>query len=325
MKKVLITGGAGFIGSHLAETLLEKDYEVRIIDDLSTGSLGNIKHLEKHPKFSFTIESILDEQTLTTVAQGVDHIYHLAAAVGVRLIVEEPLRTLQTNIQGTEGVLKVANANRAKILIASTSEIYGKNLNAPFSEEDDRILGSTTKTRWSYSTSKAVDEILALAYHRSRHLPMVVVRLFNTCGPRQTGQYGMVIPRFVQQALKNENITIYGDGKQTRCFCFVGDTVRALTSLMESKEAEGRIFNVGSDREISIEDLAKKIIQMTRSRSELQYIPYHVAYEEGFEDMLRRVPNIDRIKETVGFEPRFSLEEILQKVIDFFQNEGLSH
>ena len=322
MKKVLITGGAGFIGSHLAEALLQEGHEVRVIDDLSTGRIDNILHLEDHPNFSYTIESILDSDVLNMVAHGVDQIYHLAAAVGVRLIVEEPLRTLQTNIEGTERVLKVANANRAKILITSTSEIYGKSLSAPFSEDDDRILGSTTKTRWSYSTSKAVDEILALAYYRSRRLPVVVVRLFNTCGPRQTGQYGMVIPRFVQQALANEPITIFGDGKQTRCFCFVGDTVRALRLLMERKEAEGQIFNIGSDREISIEDLAHLILKMTGSKSEMKYIPYNVAYEEGFEDMLRRVPNISKIRDLTGFVPQVDLERILQEVIDSFRNRS---
>jgi len=302
--------------------LLQEGHEVRVIDDLSTGRIDNILHLEDHPNFSYTIESILDSDVLNMVAHGVDQIYHLAAAVGVRLIVEEPLRTLQTNIEGTERVLKVANANRAKILITSTSEIYGKSLSAPFSEDDDRILGSTTKTRWSYSTSKAVDEILALAYYRSRRLPVVVVRLFNTCGPRQTGQYGMVIPRFVQQALANEPITIFGDGKQTRCFCFVGDTVRALRLLMERKEAEGQIFNIGSDREISIEDLAHLILKMTGSKSEMKYIPYNVAYEEGFEDMLRRVPNISKIRDLTGFVPQVDLERILQEVIDSFRNRS---
>lgn len=317
--KALITGGAGFIGSHLAEDLLTKGHEVRVIDDLSTGCFENIEHLESHPNFTYTIDTILDPEVLGTVAHGVDHIYHLAAAVGVRLIVEEPLRTLQTNIEGTERVFKVANANRAKVLVASTSEIYGKNTNAPFKEDEDRLLGSTTKTRWSYSTSKAVDEILALAYSRSKRLPIVIVRLFNTCGPRQTGQYGMVIPRFVQQALRNEDITIYGDGKQTRSFTFVGDTVTALTGLMECKEAEGRIFNVGNDREITIEQLARMILEMVGSKSRLVYIPYNVAYEEGFEDMMRRVPDISRIKETIGFEPQVQLEQLLQLVIDHFR------
>jgi len=315
--KILITGGAGFIGSHLAEELLKQGHQVRVIDDLSTGSIENIRHLEDHPNFSYTIETILDREVLGMVAHGVDRIYHLAAAVGVQLIVEEPLRTLQTNIEGTESVLKVANANRAKVLIASTSEIYGKNLNAPFKENDDRILGSTTKTRWSYSTSKAVDEILALAYHREKRLPVVVVRLFNTCGPRQTGQYGMVIPRFVRQALRNEPITIFGDGQQTRCFCFVGDTVRALMSLMDSRKAEGEIFNVGSSREISIEDLANLIIKMTDSSSNMEFIPYHIAYEEGFEDMLRRVPDTSKILEFVGFKTEVDLEELLERVIDY--------
>ena len=315
--KNLITGGAGFIGSHLAEELLKQGHQVRVIDDLSTGSIENIRHLEDHPNFSYTIETILDREVLGMVAHGVDRIYHLAAAVGVQLIVEEPLRTLQTNIEGTESVLKVANANRAKVLIASTSEIYGKNLNAPFKENDDRILGSTTKTRWSYSTSKAVDEILALAYHREKRLPVVVVRLFNTCGPRQTGQYGMVIPRFVRQALRNEPITIFGDGQQTRCFCFVGDTVRALMSLMDSRKAEGEIFNVGSSREISIEDLANLIIKMTDSSSNMEFIPYHIAYEEGFEDMLRRVPDTSKILEFVGFKTEVDLEELLERVIDY--------
>ncbi len=322
MKKVLITGGAGFIGSHLAEALLQEGHEVRVIDDLSTGRIENILHLEDHPNFSYTIESILDSDVLNMVAHGVDQIYHLAAAVGVRLIVEEPLRTLQTNIEGTERVRKVANANRAKILITSTSEIYGKSLSAPFSEDDDRILGSTTKTRWSYSTSKAVDEILALAYYRSRRLPVVVVRLFNTCGPRQTGQYGMVIPRFVQQALANEPITIFGDGKQTRCFCFVGDTVRALRPFNGAQRSGRSNLQRWQRPEISIEDLAKLILKMTGSKSELKYIPYNVAYEEGFEDMLRRVPNISKIRDLTGFVPQVELEQILQEVIDSFRNRS---
>jgi UDP-glucose 4-epimerase len=322
LKKVLITGGAGFIGSHLAEALLQEGHEVRVIDDLSTGRIENILHLEDHPNFSYTIESILDSDVLNMVAHGVDQIYHLAAAVGVRLIVEEPLRTLQTNIEGTERVRKVANANRAKILITSTSEIYGKSLSAPFSEDDDRILGSTTKTRWSYSTSKAVDEILALAYYRSRRLPVVVVRLFNTCGPRQTGQYGMVIPRFVQQALANEPITIFGDGKQTRCFCFVGDTVRALRPFNGAQRSGRSNLQRWQRPEISIEDLAKLILKMTGSKSELKYIPYNVAYEEGFEDMLRRVPNISKIRDLTGFVPQVELEQILQEVIDSFRNRS---
>ncbi len=317
--KILVTGGAGFIGSHLVEALLGRGDEVWVIDDLSTGRFENIAHLEDHPKFHYTIDTILDERVLNEQVARVDSVFHLAAAVGVAYIIENPLQSLETNIKGTEYVLQAANEGKKKVIIFSTSEIYGKANHQPCKETDDRILGTTTIARWGYSSSKAVDEFLSLAYHREKQLPIVIVRCFNTCGTRQTGQYGMVIPRFVKQALLDHPITIYGDGKQTRCFCDVSDVIRAVLALSDEPKANGEVFNVGSNVPISIEDLALRIKELTGSRSQVEYIPYEKAYEQGFEDMRERVPDLEKIKEYVGYEPRVSLQELLERVVEHFR------
>lgn len=318
--KVLITGGAGFIGSHLAQRLLETGCEVVVIDDLSTGSLANIAGIISHSKFRFVQDSVRNSDTMHILAQQCDVIIHLAAAVGVQLIVDEPVRTIETNIHGTEVVLEVANKFRKKVLLASTSEVYGKSESVPFREDDDTVLGSTRFTRWSYACSKAIDEFLGLAYYQQYELPVIVVRFFNTVGPRQTGQYGMVIPRFVERALKNEPLLIYGTGRQSRCFCYVQDVIDAVVGLMNCDEAPGRVYNVGSTEEINIESLADKVIELTSSRSEKQYLSYEQAYGRPFDDMMRRVPCLDRIKELIGFEPRTSLEETLKLIIEDKQN-----
>ena len=315
--RVLITGGAGFIGSHLCEALLKKGDKVDIIDDLSTGKMENISHLLDNENFRFVDDSVLNEQIMYILIERCDMIYHLAAAVGVQLIVDEPVRTIETNIRGTEVVLSLARKFRKKVLLASTSEIYGKSTKVPFKEEDDRLLGSTIYSRWSYSTSKAVDEFLGLAYAKQFNLPVVITRFFNTVGPRQTGQYGMVIPRFVEAALKNKPITVFGSGKQARCFGYVGDVVKAIIKLMDTKEAEGKIFNVGSDQEISIGDLAIKIKEMTNSKSEIIYMSYEEAYGQPFDDMERRIPSLEKISNTIGYKPQVSLEELLIKVIEY--------
>jgi UDP-glucose 4-epimerase len=320
---VLITGGAGFIGSHLAEALLAKDYHVTIIDDLSTGRFENIAPLTDHPNFRFVIDTITNEGVMDRLVSECDMIYHLAAAVGVMLIVEQPVHTIQTNIAGTEVVYKTALRYKTKVLVASTSEVYGKGNTIPFREDDDVVLGPTSRSRWSYAVSKMVDEFLGLAYYREKGLPVVVFRLFNTVGPRQTGRYGMVIPRFVQQALDGEKITVYGDGSQTRCFLHVRDAVRAIIALSESSEADGRVFNIGDTQEISILNLARKIISMAASEDEkyndpddrITFVPYDQAYAEGFEDMHRRVPDISRIYDAVGWESDCQLENILNDVI----------
>ncbi len=317
--KALVTGGAGFVGSHLCEELLQRGYKVHIIDDLSTGSLDNIKLIKNHPNLKITIDTILNKSVLEEIAEGANQIYHLAAAVGVRLIVEQPLRTIQTNIEGTQAVLDVANRLKAKLLLTSTSEIYGKNENVPFTEESDRILGPTSVNRWSYSVSKAVDEILGLAYFREKGLPVVIVRLFNTCGPRQTGQYGMVIPRFVKQALSGLPITIFGDGSQTRSFTYVNDVIQAIMLLMDNEKASGQIFNIGNDQEVSILEVAKRIVKLANSSSKIEFVPYEIAYEKGFEDMKRRVPCVEKLKTFTGFRPSVSLDELLIKVIDFMR------
>lgn len=316
MKKALVTGGAGFIGSHLCETLLKKGMAVIALDDLSTGSKKNVEHLQKSPGFELVVGSILDEQLVDKFVERCDQVYHLAAAVGVKLIVEQPLQSMTTNIKGSEIVLDMCHRYGKKVLVTSTSEIYGKNADGPLSEEDDRILGSPLKARWSYSTAKAIDEILAYIYWKEKGLPTVIVRLFNTVGPRQTGMYGMVVPSFISQALKGEPLTVYGDGKQSRCFLYVGDTVDALMRLMEHPQAVGQVFNIGSQQEITIDDLAKKVIALAKSDSKIEYIPYDKAYEEGFEDMQRRVPDTSKAKELIGFQPTVTLDEIIAMMIE---------
>ena len=317
--KILITGGAGFIGSHLAEALLARREEVFIIDDLSTGSIDNIIHLKDNPRFHYTIDTIKNQSVMAELVDRCDYLIHLAAAVGVKLIVESPVNTIETNIYGTEIVLQLANKKKKKVLIASTSEVYGKNDDVPFKEDADMVLGPTTKGRWSYACSKAIDEFLALAYYKEKKLPVVIARLFNTVGPRQTGRYGMVVPTFVQQALRGHAITVYGDGTQTRSFTHVKDVVRALIGIVNHAEAVGQVFNIGNNKEISIEALAKRIREKTNSDSEIVYIPYDQAYEEGFEDMLRRVPDITKINRLIGFAPEAGIEEIIDSVIDYYK------
>lgn len=336
-QKTLITGGAGFIGSHLAETLLELNHHVTIIDDLSTGQFKNIEHLTDHPRFQFAIDTITNDMVMDRLVSECDIVFHLAAAVGVELIIDSPVHTIETNILGTHAVLRAARRYRKKVLIASTSEIYGKNNHVPFREDDDRLLGPTTKARWSYSTSKAVDEFLGLAYHKEKGLPVVIVRLFNTVGPRQRGRYGMVVPRFVQQALAGQPLTVYGDGQQTRCFCDVADVVRAIIGLAEEPQAVGQVFNVGSMEEISILGLACKVLETVDALnggrlnvehanvqpsdaddSRVVFIPYDEAYEAGFEDMRRRVPDTSKLKALIGWEPEISLDETLRRIIDFY-------
>jgi UDP-glucose 4-epimerase len=313
--RVLITGGAGFIGSHLSEYVLARGDEGVVIDNLSTGSLDNIRHLIANPGFRFVQDDIRNIPVLEPLVADCDVIYHLAAAVGVKLIAEQPVHTIETNIHGTEVVLDAANKFRKKVLIASTSEVYGKSEMIPFHEDDDTVLGSTRFSRWSYACSKAIDEFLALAYHQQFGLQTVVVRLFNTIGPRQTGQYGMVVPRFVEKALKNEPLEIYGTGHQTRCFCCVLDVIGALADLMACPTAPGRVYNLGSDREISLIDLADMVIRLTQSKSQKVFMSYEQAYGRPFDDMLRRVPSLERIYETIGFKPKYSLEDTLTLVI----------
>ena len=314
--KALITGGAGFIGSHLAEALLGAGHDVSIIDDLSTGSIQNIDGLKGHPRFRYVIDSILNQPLLAEVMDPCDVVFHLAASVGVRLIVESPVRTIETNVRGTEVVLACANKKKKRVVVASTSEVYGKSEKLPYSEEDDLVLGPTHIGRWSYACSKAIDEFLSLAYWKEKRLPTVVVRLFNTVGPRQTGQYGMVIPTFVRQALLGHRLTVFGDGQQRRCFCDVGDVVGALIALAQHDAAIGRVFNIGGTEEISMLGLADRIKAKTRSTSEIVLVPYSEAYEEGFEDMRRRIPDISRIKAAVGYQPTQSLDQILDRVIE---------
>ena len=319
--RVLITGGAGFIGSHLADAYLQHGDEVFIIDDLSTGSIENIRHLKDHPRFHYTIESVHNQPVTAELVDQCDVIFHLAAAVGVKLIVESPVRTIETNVRGTEVVLALANKKKKKVLIASTSEVYGLSTDIPFREDGNLVMGATTKGRWSYACSKAIDEFLALAYWREKKLPTIVVRLFNTVGPRQTGQYGMVIPTFVKQALAGRPITVYGSGEQSRCFCYVGDVVGGLMKLMDDEKAVGQVFNVGSDHEITISDLAKRVKELTSSQSEIVLVPYDEAYEEGFEDMPRRIPDISKVNRQIGFEPQMDLDGILRSVIEFHSGE----
>jgi len=315
--RVLITGGAGFIGSHLSDAYINRGDEVYILDDLSTGRVENFAHLKNHPRFHYTIDSVHNQSVLAELIDQCDIIYHLAAAVGVKLIVESPVKTIETNVRGTEIVLAQANLKKKKVLVASTSEVYGLSEQVPFREDGNLVMGATTKGRWSYACSKAIDEFLALAYWHEKKLPTVVVRMFNTVGPRQTGQYGMVIPTFVRQALAGRPITVYGDGTQSRCFGYVGDVIGALMNLMEHPAAVGEVFNIGSNEEISILDLARRVKLLTESSSEIVFVPYAQAYEAGFEDMPRRIPDITKVNSLVGFRPDMPLDGILRKVIAY--------
>ena len=318
--RALITGGAGFIGSHLAETLIEQGDDVTIIDDLSTGSFNNIEHLTDNSHFHFVNETILNETVMDRLVSECDIIFHLAAAVGVELVVHDPVHTIETNVLGTDAVLKIANRYRKKVLLTSTSEIYGRGVNSTFSEDDDRLMGSNTRSRWSYACSKSLDEFLALAYYKQKSLPTVICRLFNTIGPRQTGHYGMVVPRFVHQALSGDPLTVYGDGFQSRCFCNVLDTIEALIILSKSTEAEGDVFNIGNTEEITISDLARRIVELTGSSSKIIYVPYEKAYEEGFEDMRRRKPSIEKMIKMFKWQPKLSLEDTLRSIIKYEQD-----
>lgn len=321
--KALVTGGAGFIGSHLSETLLKKKWEVYVIDNLSTGSVKNIKHLEQGTKlFHFYIDSVTNEKIMKQLIKKVDIVFHLAAAVGVKYILDNPLDSIETNVRGTEIVLEMANAfGKKKVFLASTSEVYGKNRDgtASFKETDDRLLGTTTKWRWSYSCTKALDEFLSLAYYREKRSPVIIGRFFNTCGPRQTGRYGMVIPRFIKQSLLNKPITVYGDGKQTRCFLYIDDAIRAIMDLVKEERAIGEIFNIGSPESISILDLAKKIKKLTKSKARIEFIPYEKAYEKGFEDMRHRKPDISKINTFIKFSPGIGIDELLKRTIKYFE------
>ncbi|PWH18291.1 MAG: nucleoside-diphosphate sugar epimerase [Anaerolineae bacterium] len=329
-RRILITGGAGFIGSHLAEALLAQGHVVTIIDNLSTGKFENIAHLCQHPRFRFAIDSIMNEVVLDRLASECDVIFHLAAAVGVKLIVEQPVKTIETNVNGTMAVLRAAVRYRAKVLIASTSEVYGKGNRVPFSEEDDVVLGPTSRSRWSYAASKMIDEFLALAYFREKGLPVVIFRLFNTIGPRQSGRYGMVVPRFIQQTLQGQPITVYGDGQQSRCFLHVNDAVQALIALADSPSALGNIYNVGSQEEITIEDLAMLVVKTVKElheegridtpslkddRPKIVHIPYEQAYTSGFEDMARRVPDISKIQRGIGWQPKIRLADAIKDIV----------
>jgi UDP-glucose 4-epimerase len=318
--RALITGGAGFIGSHLAEKLIKQESDVMIIDNLSTGSFDNIKHLTNNSHFRFAIETILNETVVDRIVSECDIIFHLAAAVGVELVVKDPVHTIETNVLGTHIVLKIANRYCRKVILTSTSEIYGKGVNSSFGENDDRLMGSNTKSRWSYACTKSLDEFFSLAYYKQKNLPVVICRLFNTIGPRQTGYYGMVVPRFIRQALSGEPITVYEDGLQSRCFCNVADVVEAFLILSKNAKAEGEVFNVGSTEEITISDLAQKIVELTGSSSKIVHIPYKEAYEEGFEDMRRRKPNIEKIEKMFGWKPRRRLDETLKEMIAYEKN-----
>jgi UDP-glucose 4-epimerase len=318
---VLITGGAGFVGSHLAEALLQRGDDVFVLDNLSTGSIDNIAHLKKYPRFHYTIDSITNEPLLAEMIDTCDAVVHLAAAVGVKLIVEAPVHTIETNVHGTEVVLKHANKKKKLVLIASTSEVYGKSVDVPFNEDADLVLGPSAKHRWAYACSKLIDEFLALAYWKERKLPVIIVRLFNTVGPRQTGQYGMVIPNFVRQALAGQPITVFGDGTQSRSFTDVTDVVRAMVALLNEPAAIGHVFNIGHGAEVSINALAEKVKAMTHSPSEIVRIPYDQAYESGFEDMPRRVPDITKLQRLIGYRPTVELDESLARIIESFRQQ----
>ena len=320
--RVLITGGAGFVGSHLADGLLERGDEVAVLDNLSTGSIANIAHLKSHPRFRYTIDSVTNEPLLAELIDSCDVVVHLAAAVGVKLIVESPVHTIETNVHGTEVVLKHANKKNKLVVLASTSEVYGKSTDVPFREGAELVLGATVKHRWAYACSKLLDEFLALAYWKERKLPVVIARLFNTVGPRQTGQYGMVLPTFVRQALGEQPITVFGDGRQSRSFTYVGDVVDALIGLATEPKAVGEVFNIGNTNEVTIRELAERVRTLTGSTSVIQYVPYDQAYEAGFEDMPRRVPDISKIKALLGYQPRLELDDIIRSVIEYTRGNG---
>jgi UDP-glucose 4-epimerase len=322
MTRALITGGAGFIGSHLAERLLAEGQHVTVIDNLSTGQLANITHLEGDPCFRYAIEDIRNIHVMDRLVSECDVIYHLAAAVGVQKIINEPIETIEVNIGGTEVVLKTARRYRKKVLIASTSEIYGKGARFPFHEDDDRVMGPTTRSRWSYAASKAIDEFLALAYHKEVGLPVVIFRLFNTVGPRQTGQYGMVVPRFVQSALANQPIRVYGDGDQQRCFCNVRDVVDAIYRLSQTPEAVGEVFNIGSEEEVTIMELAQRVRGRAHSQSSITLVPYDEAYEAGFEDFRRRVPSTDKLHQFTGWQPVTPLDDTIDQIIEYYRERN---
>jgi len=321
--RYLITGGAGFIGSHLAERLLEKGEQVVLLDNLSTGSMENIRHLKSSDRLEYHLDGIENRQVLAELVDDADVIVHLAAAVGVKLIVESPVRTIETNVNGTQMILEAASKKKKLVLIASTSEVYGKNTNVPFHEDADLVLGATTKGRWSYAASKALDEFLALSYWKEKKQPVIVVRFFNTVGPRQTGRYGMVLPNFVKRALDGEPIEVYGNGQQSRCFCDVRDTVEALLRLMPLERAVGEVINIGNTEEVTIENLAKIVKHRTGSDSPIKFVPYDKAYEPGFEDMMRRVPSIEKLHAMTGFRPQTSLADIIDRVSAYFRQKGV--
>ena len=320
--RALITGGAGFIGSHLAEALLDGGHEVDIIDNLSTGSIRNVGHLKSNPRFQYAIDTLTNEPLLAELIDRNDVIFHFAAAVGVKLIVEQPVHTIETNVHGTEVVLKHAHKKKKKVVIASTSEVYGKSADVPFREDADLVMGATVKHRWAYACSKAIDEFLALAYYKERDLPVIIVRFFNTVGPRQTGQYGMVLPSFVRQALSGEPITVFGDGTQSRSFTYVGDVVDCMMRLVNEPKAVGQVFNIGNKQEVTILQLAELVKSLTGSTSRIEFVPYDKAYEEGFEDMPRRVPDLTKVTQLVGYEPKVQLNEIITRVIEYFRAQG---
>ncbi len=320
--KLLLTGGAGFVGSHLADRLLDMGHTVAVLDNLSTGAMENIAHLKGRPRFSYTIDSVTNGSLLAELIDPADVVFHLAAAVGVKLIVERPVHTIETNVHGTEVVLEHANKKKKKVFIASTSEVYGKSTDVPFHEDADLVLGATHKHRWAYACSKLIDEFLALAYWKEHQLPVVIVRLFNTVGPRQTGQYGMVLPTFVRQAMAGEPITVFGDGTQSRSFTYVGDVVDALVKLLDEPKAVGQVLNIGNPQEVSIRELAERVRGLANSSSSIVTIPYDEAYEAGFEDMPRRVPDISRIRSLIGFEPRVPLDDIIRHVIEYSRRQG---